>query len=463
MIDNYQKFTNYRNEYKSLYFEGVKSILSDFYIELELHYSLDKKIDFRHILRIKKNSTLKSIIDLKQYEKLIIGLGIVEGINYYKLAAPKNLIIECDELSDEEKLWWRNLYYNGLGEYRYLNNINISEEEFLNVESTGSKVEKTKVENLKGNLILVGGGKDSITSLELLKDEKDSNNILIVNPRPASLDSAKVAGYSDDEIIIVERIIDEKVIDMNKDGFLNGHIPFSAVLAFLSSFIGSMLGKKNIIVSNENSANEETVFGANHQYSKTFEFENKFRSYSHYQLFSDDEINYFSLLRPLTELQIVKLFVIHNEYLKIFKSCNVGSKILDKEEKWCGNCPKCLFVYILLLSQLPEEQVIDIIGNNMLDNLEMKEDFDKLIGIAPEKPFECIGTKDEVNAAMTIIINKEEYNKDNLPSLIKYYKEECKDKHLSQEKIDQILYNFDENNNVTCETKQKMKELLDIK
>ena len=64
---------------------------------------------------------------------------------------------------------------------------------------------------------------------------------------------------------------------------------------------------------------------------------------------------------------------------------------------------------------------------------------------------------------MTIIINKEEYNKDNLPSLIKYYKEECKDKHLSQEKIDQILYNFDENNNVTCETKQKMKELLYIK
>ena len=164
MIDNYQKFTNYRNEYKSLYFEGVKSILSDFYIELELHYSLDKKIDFRHILRIKKNSTLKSIIDLKQYEKLIIGLGIVEGINYYKLAAPKNLIIECDELSDEEKLWWINLYYNGLGEYRYLNNINISEEEFLNIESTGSKVEKTKLENLKGNLILVGGGKDSITS-----------------------------------------------------------------------------------------------------------------------------------------------------------------------------------------------------------------------------------------------------------------------------------------------------------
>ena len=99
----------------------------------------------------------------------------------------------------------------------------------------------------------------------------------------------------------------------------------------------------------------------------------------------------------------------------------------------------------------------------MLDNEEFKEDFNKLIGVLEEKPFECIGTKDEVNAAMSIIINKEEYNTDNMPCLIKYYKEECKEKHFNDEEINKIIYNFDDNNNVPRETIKKIKNLLDIK
>lgn len=461
--DNYQKFTNLREEYKTFYFEGIKSNLSDFYLELELLYSFDKKIEFRHILRIKKNSSLKNIIDindLDKYKKEIIGIGIVEGINYYKLCGSKNFVVECDDLSDDEKIWWRKLYYKGLGEYRYLNNIlDIKEEDFIKFSSTGEKVGNVSRETLEGNLVLVGGGKDSNTSLELLSDEKDKNLILIVNPRSASFDSAKTAGYDENEIIIVERVIDKKLIDMNKEGFLNGHVPFSAILSFISTFIASLSGRKNIVVSNENSANEDTVEGANHQYSKTFEYENDFRSYAQNSLFDGDGVNYYSILRPLSELQIVKIFVNFKKYLPVFKSCNVGSRIINKEEIWCGKCPKCLFVFILLLSQLSLEDTIKIIGNNMLDNLDNKEDFDKLIGVLPEKPFECIGTKEEVNMALSIIINKEEF-KDNMPALLKYYKEECADKHISEDKIDEFIKYINPNNNVSCETLEKINAYL---
>lgn len=463
MENNIQKFTSFRNKYDTFYFESFKLNLSDFYIEVNYHYSFDKKIDFNHVLRIKKNEQLKNIIDFKKYEKIIICLGIIEGINYYKMICPKNIKIKCMKLNEEENKWWEKLYYKGLGELLYLNGIKVLEDEFVKFLSCETEIDKIKLENVEGNLILVGGGKDSNTSLELLSDEKEKNNILIVNPREASFESAKIAGYNEEEIIIVNRIIDKNLIEYNKEGYLNGHIPFSAMLSFLSTFIACMTNKKYVVVSNESSANEDTVDGANHQYSKSFEYENDFRKYLKEFVFENDNVEYYSILRPLFELQIVKLFVKYEKYLKIFKSCNIGSKIIEKKEIWCNKCPKCLFVYILLLSQLEENRVIDIIGSNMLDNEEFKEDFNKLIGVLEEKPFECIGTKDEVNAAMSIIINKEEYNTDNIPCLIKYYKEECKEKHFNDEEIKKIIYNFDDNNNVPRETIEKIKNLLDIK
>ena len=174
MEKNIRKFTSFRNKYDTFYFESFKLNLSDFYIEVNYHYSFDKKIDFNHVLRIKKNEQLKNIIDFKKYEKIIICLGIIEGINYYKMICPKNIKIECMKLNEEENKWWEKLYYKGLGELLYLNGIKVLEDEFVKFSSCENEIDKIKLENVEGNLILVGGGKDSNTSLELLSDEKET-------------------------------------------------------------------------------------------------------------------------------------------------------------------------------------------------------------------------------------------------------------------------------------------------
>lgn len=455
-----EKFTEFRKNNKKFTFDAFKANLKDDCLELNYHYVFDEKMDFNHILRVTNINKNNKIVDINNYQKLLICLGIVEGINYYKLMSPEIYKVDLMKLSDEEKNWWSKLFYHGLGEYRYLNNIEISEDEFVKFESSDIEIDKVNVEKLEGNLILVGGGKDSITSLEILSDEKEHNKVLIVNARPSSEESAKMAGYTDEDIIYVERIIDPKVLELNKEGYLNGHIPFSAMLAFLSTTISSILGIKNIVVSNENSANEETAKGANHQYSKSFEFENDFRNYVDKYIFSNEKTNYYSLMRPLLEIQIVKIFSKYSKYFNIFKSCNIGSKILDKKEEWCGHCPKCLFVYIMLRSILSEEETNKIIGRNMLDDEKMREDFDKLIGILPDKPFECIGTKDEVNTALSIIIKNEPNNK---AYLIEYYRNECSKLHKNDTEIDKILKSWDDLNNVPRETIYKMIQLLDIK
>ena len=90
------------------------------------------------------------------------------------------------------------------------------------------------------------------------------------------------------------------------------------------------------------------------------------------------DIHYFSFLRPLSELQIAGLFSKLKPYHSVFRSCNAGSK----EEKWCGHCAKCLFVYILMSAYLPSDEVAGIFGRDMLNDPEMKELFEQLSGLS---------------------------------------------------------------------------------
>jgi len=128
-----------------------------------------------------------------------------------------------------------------------------------------------------------------------------------------------------------------------------------------------------------------------------------------------NDIHYFSLLRPLSELQIASVFAKNSSCFSDFRSCNVGSKT----NIWCGKCSKCLFTFIILSPFLKPEVLVDIFGYNLLENSELKLFFDELIGVADVKPFECVGTVDEVNIALCLTMA---YYKDELPYLLNYYK-----------------------------------------
>ena len=175
--------------------------------------------------------------------------------------------------------------------------------------------------------------------------------------------------------------------------------------------------KKYIILSNEGSANEPTVIGTkiNHQYSKTYEFENDFNDYT-LKYFGLD-IKYFSLLRPLSEFQIGMLFSKYKKYHKVFRSCNVGSK--SNPWEWCCKCPKCLFVYIILSPFLYKDELVDIFGEDLFEDKELLGTLLELAGYSETKPFECVGTYEEVRYALSLTISK---LGGNLPYLLKYYK-----------------------------------------
>ena len=50
--------------------------------------------------------------------------------------------------------------------------------------------------------------------------------------------------------------------------------------------------------------------------------------------------------------------------------------------------------------------MIHIFGEDLLNKPSLQQYFDELTGIAENKPFECVGTVDEVNRALGMVAEK---------------------------------------------------------
>lgn len=448
-MNNQEKFNKLRENYPKFIYEkfDIKQNAEEFIISY--NFNIPDLTSFKPEIRISKDYFRKDY-NKEYFEYLVFQIGLIELISYVKCTCSKNIIIKAGYINNEQISFLKKLYYNGLGEFLYTNGITVSETDLFNITCQHEKVTLPEISYpTTGNLISVGGGKDSCVSLEILKDEPN-NSCFIINPKKPSLESCYQAGYSDNEIIKVERVLDKKIIELNSQGFLNGHTPFSAIVAFISYLCAYLLGKKNIILSNENSANEPTVIGTNinHQYSKTYEFEKDFTAYM--KSFIKLDINYFSLLRGLSEFNIARLFANYKKYHKVFKSCNLGSK--NTNWNWCCNCPKCLFVYIILSPFLSKTECLQIFGEDLYERADLLDTFKEIIGYSKTKPFECVGTYEEARYAVSILINNYQ---GKLPYLLDYYKNNY-DLELVGDKI--LAYN--ENNNLNKYYNNLVKEEL---
>lgn len=423
-MDNFLKFKKFREQYKEFYYNSYSIIEDKESIIIEFEFEIPNLAIFHPTTKILKKQMHFKDINTKQAKNMAFHIGLIELISYWKSVCCPQIVIKCGYLCDEQIQWWKKLYFYGLGEFFYTNNIKTTFEEFVNIKCDKEKNElfyNSIEDKSDGYIVPIGGGKDSVVTLETLKIDKEKDYCLIINPKPVTLKCAEIAGLDNNHIIEINRTIDKKLIELNSQGMINGHTPFSAMLAFTSYFVAYLLSKKYIALSNENSANESNVIGekVNHQYSKSFEFEKDFEEYSNKYLKAP--VKYFSFLRPLNELQIAKIFSKHEKYHKTFKSCNVGSK--EKEWKWCCNCAKCLFAYTILSPFLYKKKLVDIFGEDMFEKKELLSTFLELTGNGETKPFDCVGTFEEVNFAISKTIENIIKEKNELPYLLKYYKD----------------------------------------
>lgn len=340
--------------------------------------------------------------------KILNSLLLVLGISYWKLYCPQDVVVNV-QLAQEEAEFWNSLYMNGLGEFFYRNKIDFRE--FNLFSSNTESVEPIEFKRKERSLLGVGGGKDSIVSAELLK--KNNKEFVAFTLGEHEIQE-KIIGLLDVQKISVKRIVDPLLLELNKrDNTYNGHIPISAVYYFVGILLGALYDFKYIVFSNEKSANYGNVEylekQINHQWSKSYEFEKMLQDYISSWITPD--IIPFSLLRPMNEIKIVELFSHYPNYFSVFSSCNNNFKITEKQEGlWCGECAKCLFIFVALAAFISKGELISIFGKNLFENGRLSDKYQELLGVKNHKPFDCVGTPEEVRLAFYLAFKKGDYS-----------------------------------------------------
>ena len=441
MQNNIQKFIDLRKEYpvftySSYHYEitGKGDILMSF------SFFAGEQIHYNPKIRIKYHPLFDAFYTSENFEKLkmfVFSIGMIELISYWKATCSPVIRVKAGDLDMDAVSFWKKIYFHGLGEFFYTNSIQIAIDEMVEIIPSPFTGSSKPFFGLKDETIVpIGGGKDSVVTLEELRTNQ-SVIPMIINPRRATIETLEAAGF-EENFLEIQRNIDPVLLEMNAKGFLNGHTPFSAMLAFYSLLLGVLSGRKNIALSNESSANEATVVGTeiNHQYSKSYAFEADFRNYV--KRYLSDELNYYSFLRPLSELQIALLFSRYPQYFPIFKSCNAGSK----QDIWCCNCSKCLFTFIILSPFIAPPKMKEIYGENLFEKSSLLHILQELCGLTAEKPFECVGTVEEVCIALTQTVKQHERE---LPALLQYFVKTDLYKKYAKVDFDKQLTHFEAN------------------
>lgn len=340
-------------------------------------------------------------------------LHLILGISYWKTTCSPVIQIRSYSLSTAQAEFWNTVYTKGLGEFFYRNNLDFHGLVRFPVSgSVSNGPVKTAV--AEKSLLGIAGGKDSLLSMKLLQAAGLPFTGIVFEKETPYPVIEEVLPFLHGPIMKIKRHIDPHLFELNKTGVYNGHIPISAVYAFLGVAAACFYGYRYMIVSNEKSANFGNVMyrgmEVNHQWSKSEEFERLISGYI--ASFITPDVKYFSLMRPLNELQITKRFTDYPELFPHFSSCNRNFKVHEKiqDKKWCGECPKCAFVFSLLAAYLPKNTAVSILGKNPFRDESLVPTYRELLGIAEFKPFECVGTPEEVKTALLMIHEKHEYD-----------------------------------------------------
>ncbi|MFT4179537.1 MAG: UDP-N-acetyl-alpha-D-muramoyl-L-alanyl-L-glutamate epimerase [Thermomonas sp.] len=372
-------------------------------------------------------------------------LHLIAGVSNYKAAVPEEIRIEGEAIDAATATLLEGIYLNGLGEFAYRNGLDLRGRIRFPVsppspsgrgaggEGTGIVDATSEAEpspqplserergfapalGLRAHaLVAIGGGKDSLVSIEALRAESIEQTVTWIG---GSQLIAACAAHTGLPTLNIGRQLAPQLFDFNRQGAWNGHIPVTAVNSAIMAFAAVLLGVDQVVFSNERSASYGSLIPGtgevNHQWSKGWAFESAFGDYLQSHVAAD--LHYYSLLRPLSELAVARQFAKTDRFDAHFSSCNRNFHILGERptSRWCGVCPKCHFVFLALAPFMPKTRLVGIVGRNLLDDAAQTAGFDALLEYGDHKPFECVGEGRESRAALAALAQRPEWREDVL-------------------------------------------------
>ena len=382
--------------------------------ELKLKYSDSEFGDFLEIfqfpdLNVERYQRLKPQIDTA-----INCLYWMTGVSYYKTSLAKQIKFEGQpskqsswQLPNQEQAnWLTETWQHGLAELAFENQLPWLEHTKFKPSSNIKQVASINCNLSARSLVAIGGGKDSLVSIEAIKSMGEEAILFMVGQSKFIQSVADETGLP---LLQVRRQVDPKLKLANEKKAYNGHVPITAINACVATVAALLYDFDSVVFSNERSADSgnvqlESGHWVNHQYSKSLAYEQTWQKIIQQNIATD--LHCFSLLRPFSELAIVQKFSVMKNYFKYFSSCNrnfhlTGSQ--NQQHHWCGSCPKCAFVFLCLAPYVNKQELLDIFNKDLFVDIELHGMFESLLGIQGIKPFECVGEQQECRLALQLL------------------------------------------------------------
>jgi hypothetical protein len=372
-----------------------------------LRYALDDRIEFVETLTFETPDARPAPTG-PGFERALLHLHIAAGTSYYKTAAPPDVVVDGEWLRPDELAFHHHLYDDGLREFAVANGLPVPRPVTVApgrppppAGSRAGPSGRAPSGNLEPGLVVpIGGGKDSMVLIEAVRHL--GPRLFAVNPHPLVVELADAAGL---ELLVVRRRLDPGLADLHRAGARNGHVPVTAIVSLAAVVGGFVHGYDTVAMAIERSASEETVsvggVPVNHQYSKSRELELLLAALVATTVSAD--LTYGSALRPYSELAISRTFAALTRYHPTFCSCNTAFRQdAGIDDRWCGHCPKCRFVGLMLAPFLGRDALTGIIGRDMFDDPDQIPGFAALMSDV-DKPFECVGERRESAVALRML------------------------------------------------------------
>ena len=345
-------------------------------------------------------------------EQAVRLLHLITGVSYYKAAVPNEIRIEGYAIDAATAVLMEQVYVHGLGEFAYRNGLSLHGRVRFPVATQAPA--PAAAAGLRGHaLVAIGGGKDSLVSIEALRGAGVDQTVTWIGGSQLIAACAARTGLP---TLNIGRALAPELFEYNRQGAWNGHIPVTAINSAIMVLAALLHGVDQVVFSNERSASYGSMIPGtgevNHQWSKGWAFESAFGAYVQSHVAAD--LQYCSLLRPLSELAVARQFARTDHYDAHFSSCNRNFHLLGERptNRWCGVCPKCHFVFLALAPFMPKPRLVGIFGRNLLDDANQTGGFDALLEYQDHKPFECVGEGQESRAAMAALGDRPEWRED---------------------------------------------------
>ena len=377
-----------------------------------LDYAFDAQAPMRERLRIPGAPFTLDSRRLTAARRALRVLHLIAGVSYYKAAAPRQMDVGVAGLSPALRDVLDAVYQQGLGEFAHRNGLSMRElAQFPPALDTPAPAAALGMPATA--LVAIGGGKDSLVSIEALRKAGVALTVTWIGNSQLIAACAERTGLPG---LRIERQLAPELFELNRRGAYNGHIPVTAINSAILVLAAILSGHSAVVFSNERSASYGSLIPGtgevNHQWSKGWDFEHRFAALVRAEVAAD--VDYYSLLRPLSELAVARQFAAIDRYDAHFSSCNRNFHLLGERplERWCGVCPKCHFVFLALAPFMSKPRLVSIFGRNLLDDASQIAGFDALIEYGDHKPFECVGEGRESRAALAELSRRPVWQED---------------------------------------------------